>query len=249
MRAAVQGLIRVILPPQCLACRETVAEDWALCPACWRETGFINGLVCDACGLPLPGEEPEGRAVLCDDCLRTPRPWARGRAVLLYGGAGRRLVLALKHADRLDIARPAGVWMARAAAPLLAPGMLVAPVPLHWLRLLRRRYNQAALLSAALARAAELEHCPDLLIRARRTGTMEGRGRAARFAAVAGAIRPHPRRGRRAEGRHVLLVDDVMTSGATLAAAAEACRAAGAAEVSVAVLARAAPSGPGEPSE
>jgi predicted amidophosphoribosyltransferase len=157
---------------------------------------------------------------------------------MVYEGTARRLVLALKHADRLDIARPAGAWLARAAAPILVPGMLVAPVPLHWLRLLRRRYNQSALLSAALARAAGLEHCPDLLVRVRRTGSQDGRGRAARFAAVEGAIRPHPRRGARAAGRHVLLVDDVMTSGATLAAAAEGARAAGAAEVSVVTLAR-----------
>jgi predicted amidophosphoribosyltransferase len=114
----------------------------------------------------------------------------------------------------------------------------VAPVPLHWLRLIRRRYNQAALLSAGLARAAGLEHCPDLLLRRRATPSQEGRGRDGRFANLAEALVLHPRRAARVEGRHVLLVDDVMTSGATFAAAAEACLAGGALDVSVLALAR-----------
>lgn len=232
-----QSVLRLIYPPQCLSCAAPVMEEFGLCPTCWRDTPFILGLTCDKCGAPLPGEEPGG-AVLCDDCLAIPRPWARGRAVLLYRDNGRKIVLALKHADRMDMARPAGRWMARAAAPILRPDMLVVPVPLHRLRLLRRRYNQAALLAQAVARASGLDYCPDLLIRPRRTPSQEGRGREDRFANLHDAIRLHPRRAARVAGRAVLLVDDVMTSGATLAAAAEACRAGGAAEVCVLVLAR-----------
>ncbi len=233
----VQSALRLIYPPHCAACGGPTESDFGLCGTCWREAGFIGGLVCDSCGVPLPGETTD-EPVQCDDCLAIARPWARGRAAMLYGETGRRIALALKHGDRQELARPAAEWMLKAVRPILVPGMLVAPVPLHWLRLFRRRYNQSALLARRVAAAAGLECCPDLLVRVRRTASQEGRDRDARFANVAGAIRIHPRRGGRAAGRHVLLVDDVMTSGATFAAAAEACLAAGAAEVSVLALAR-----------
>lgn len=232
-----QAALHLVYPPRCLSCAGMVGSDFGLCPDCWRDTPFCTGLVCDACGTPLPGED-DGTAVHCDDCLTLGRPWLRGRAAMLYGGTGRKLVLALKHADRTDLARPAADWLMRAARPILAPDMLVAPVPLHWWRLFRRRYNQAALLSAGLARRAGLDHCPDLLARARHTGSQDGRGRDGRFANVQGAFRVAPRHRDLIGGRHVLLVDDVMTSGATLAACAEAVLAAGATAVSVCVMAR-----------
>ena len=232
-----QALLHLIYPPQCLTCAARVATDFGLCGACWRETPFITGLVCCKCGTPLPGQA-DGAEVLCDDCLAIARPWAFGRAALLYQDNGRLLVLALKHGDRLDLVRPAAQWLQAAAQPILRRDMLVAPVPLHWRRLLKRRYNQAALLSAALAQRAGLEHCPDLLRRLRQTGTQEGRNRDGRFANMADALSLTPRQAKRVAGRHLLLVDDVMTSGATLAAAAEACIAGGAADVSVLVLAR-----------
>lgn len=237
-----QAALRLIYPPQCLACGGAVQHEHALCPECWRDTPFLHGLVCDACGVPLPGED-DGTCAQCDDCLRLARPWQRGRAALLYAGKARKLVLGLKHGDRLDLVPACGRWLAAAARPILGPDMLVAPVPLHWTRLVARRYNQAAVLSQRLAAETGLEVCPDLLVRRRRTPTQEGRDMTARHLNLEGALALHPRRGARAEGRRVLLVDDVMTSGATLAAAAEACLAGGAAEVNVAVLARVAKEG------
>ncbi|MFY8146867.1 MAG: ComF family protein [Rhodobacter sp.] len=232
-----QAALHLVYPPQCLVCDAPVTQDFGLCAPCWRDTAFISGLVCDLCGAPLPGEDP-GHAVLCDDCLTIARPWARGRAAVLYRDTARRMILALKHGDRTDLARPAAGWMMRVAGPLIQAGMVVAPVPLHWLRLLTRRYNQAALLSAHIARDAGLTHCPDLLQRRRNTRSQEGRDRPGRFRNVNDAFRVHPRHAARIRDRPVLLVDDVMTSGATLAAGADACRAAGAASVSVLVLAR-----------
>ena len=231
-----QALLQLVYPPQCLSCGVRVSSDFGLCGDCWRETPFIAGLVCQTCGVPLPGEDDA--VVHCDDCLTIARPWSAGRAALLYKDNGRKLVLALKHGDRLDLARPVSEWMMRAAAPMLKPGMLVAPIPLHWLRLIKRRYNQAGLLSARIARMAGLDHCPDLLQRKHSTGSQDGRSRDDRFANMTGALTLHPRQAARVEGRHVLLVDDVMTSGATLAAGAEACLAAGAIGISVLVMAR-----------
>ena len=170
--------------------------------------------------------------------MQTPRPWRQGRAALLYADRARQLVLALKHGDRPDIARPAGSWLARAARPMIEARTLIAPVPLHWTRLLRRRYNQAALLAAALAREVGADHCPDLLIRNRRTPKLEDVTAEERLEILSGAISAHPKRRHGMAGRPVLLVDDVMTSGATLAACAAACHAAGAGSVDVVVLAR-----------
>lgn len=232
-----QALVQLVYPPQCLICGALVTSDFGLCGPCWRDTPFITGLVCQFCGTPLPGED-HGQPETCDDCLTIARPWGAGRAALLYKDNARHMVLALKHGDRLDLTRPAAQWMLKAAQPILQPGMLVAPIPLHWLRLIRRRYNQSALLSAAIARAAGFDHCPDLLIRRRHTASQEGRSRDGRFANLTDAIAAHPRRAARIEGRHILLIDDVMTSGATFAAAAEACLAAGARGISVLALAR-----------
>ena len=232
-----QAALHLLYPPQCISCGEAVTTDFGLCADCWRATPFISGLVCDQCGTPLPGPDRSER-VLCDDCLTIARPWERGRSALLYGDNARSLVLALKHGDRMDLARPAGVWMAKAAQPILKPGILVVPVPLHWFRLFRRKYNQAALLSKAVARLAGLAQCPDALIRRRPTGTQDGKTRDGRFANLIGAFQVPPRREATIRDRDILLVDDVMTSGATFAAATEALVAAGAASVSVLSLAR-----------
>ncbi|MGB8814227.1 MAG: ComF family protein [Paracoccaceae bacterium] len=233
-----QAALQLVYPPQCLTCDALVTTDFGLCGDCWRETPFISGLVCDKCGTPLPGENTDGHAVHCDDCLTIARPWERGRAAMLYKDNGRRIVLSLKHGDRIDLARPAAGWMHRAAAPILLPDMVVAPVPLHWIRMFKRRYNQAALLSGGLAKSASLIHCPDLLVRRRNTRSQEGRDRNGRFENLIDAISVNPKRSWQIVGRPVLLIDDVMTSGATLAACTEACLAFGASQVSVLVLAR-----------
>ncbi|WP_346429283.1 double zinc ribbon domain-containing protein [Roseinatronobacter domitianus] len=230
-------MLNALYPPQCVTCDAMVADAGALCPKCWREMPFIDGLCCDACGLPLPGTDP-GTPVHCDECLTFARPWEQGRAALLYGDKARKLLLGLKYYDRLDHVPAAAKWLSRAAKPMLRPDMLAAPIPLHWTRFLKRRYNQAAELSRALAKLHGLEHCPDLLRRTRATGTQDGRGRLGRFNNMEDAFTPHARQGGRIEGRHILLVDDVMTAGATFAAAAECCLAHGAASVRVVALAR-----------
>ena len=237
MQGGFQTALKLLYPPRCVGCGEMVDSEFGLCSTCWRETPFIGGTVCEGCGAPLIGEA-DGFRLECDDCMTTPRPWRQARSVLLYRDRARQLVLALKHGDRPDIVRPAGRWLARAAAPLLADKPLIVPVPLHWRRLLKRRYNQSALLSRSLAQVTGLDHCPDLLLRPVNTEPLERKTAAQRFTTLDQAIRVNPRRSGQLADRSVLLVDDVMTSGATLSACARACLAGGAVDVFVLTLAR-----------
>lgn len=157
---------------------------------------------------------------------------------MLYAGTGRQLILSLKHGDRTDIVQPAAKWLARVAAPLLTADTLVAPVPLHRIRLLKRRYNQAALLAQALAQEVGAAFCPDLLLRTRGLGSLEGLGALERQEKLKGAIKANSRHHAVLANAHVLLIDDVLTSGATLKAATEACIAANVKDVCVLTLAR-----------
>lgn len=242
LSAMLKGALRILYPPQCLCCADPVSAEGALCGRCWSEAEFITGACCGRCGAPLPGEGETAREreaqLICDDCLVIARPWRHGRAAMTYAGTGRQLVLALKHADRPDLAPALGDWLARAARPLIRPGMVVVPVPVHPWRLLKRKYNQSELLSAHVAGVFDLEHRPEVLRRSRHSEGQDHKGVADRFANVAGSIAASRRHAARLEGRAVLLVDDVMTSGATLAEAAEALRSAGSGPISVAVVAR-----------
>jgi ComF family protein len=218
-----------------------MGSDFGLCPDCLIDTPFLTGPVCDRCGVRMLVEDGDGTEI-CDDCVALPRPWTQARAVFRYTGQARRLVLALKHGDRLDLARAAGPWMARVAKPLCHETTTVVPIPLHPWRQFRRRYNQAAELARALSREARLPYAPDALRRARHTPSLDHRTRDERMDVMVGAISAQ---GTCLKDRHVLLVDDVMTSGATMAAAADAALGAGALRVDCVVLARVEKDDPG----
>ena len=231
------GALDAVLPPRCLSCGDPVDRQGGVCPACWRRLSFIAPPFCERCGLPFEVEALAGAE--CGLCLMRPPPFARARAVLVYDDASRPLVAGLKYGDQTYAARAYGLWLARAGAELLAGATLVVPVPLHRWRLLRRRYNQAALLGAALHRAAGVAYRPDLLVRHRRTPPQVGLTGEARHKNVSGAFLIRERHRAAVRDAHILLIDDVMTTGATLAECARVLLRGGAARVDVLTLARA----------
>jgi ComF family protein len=230
-RAVVDG----ILPPRCLACGTVVDEPDALCGPCWAAMTFFAPPWCAVCGLPFP--HPMGDDAICADCARDRPSWDRARAVLRYDKHSRRLVLALKHADRTHLARALGGWMRRAGAEVLDGADLVLPVPLHWTRLFARRYNQAGLLAHAIRAAGGPPVAPDWLVRRRRTPSQGRLGATARARNVRGAFALRP--GRSIRGKRIVLIDDVLTTGATVEECARVLRRAGAEFVGVLTLARA----------
>lgn len=237
LKRGVDRALDVLLPPQCLACGTLVAGGsggGVLCPSCWDGVSFLSAPWCDACGLPFEHEMEEG--ALCGACSRKPPAWRRARAAFAYEETTRRLLVSFKHGDRTDAAPAYGRWLLRAGVDLFDGNDLVAPVPLHWTRLLARRYNQAALLAREVARATGLELIPGLLRRTRRTASQGHLNPKRRRDNVRGAFAVVG--GRRVEGRRVLLVDDVMTTGATAAACAKCLLKAGAEAVDVLTLAR-----------
>jgi ComF family protein len=236
LHALKSTLIDTLYPPRCLACTEATDAPHGLCGTCWRDTHFIAGTTCGKCGVPLIGDA--GAEDICEGCRRHPPAWDRGAAAMLYHGAGRRMVLALKHGDRLDMVRPLAGWMAVAGRDLLSSADVIAPVPLHWRRLVMRRYNQSAELARRLARLSGRRAVTDLIIRRRATVPQEGMDRGARAANQSGAFAVAPRHAATVAGRTVLVIDDVLTSGATLSACADCLKEAGAARVDVLTLAR-----------
>ena len=247
MRRAGTTLLDAVLPPQCLACSAIVEAPGRLCGPCWGKLSWIAAPLCVRCGVPFAFDASAGapaHGVTCAACLAAPPHYDRARAVFVYDDAAKGLILGFKHADRLHAAPAFGQWLARSGAALLDEADLIAPVPLHWLRLAWRRYNQAALLAQALARAARRSSSgkarlvPDLLRRRRATPSQGHLSRRERARNVARAFLIPRHYMNKVAGARVLLVDDVFTTGATVGACATTLRAAGAAQVDVVTLAR-----------
>ena len=232
--AAATGLLGLLLPIRDFD--GAPAQTAGLPVDRWSRITFLEDPVCDGCGSPW--EFAPGPGVRCAACETRPLAFDRARAACLYDETSRDLILKLKHADRTDLSLLMARWLSRAARPLLEEADLVAPVPLHRLRLLRRRYNQAAEIARPLAAMYGLACLPDLLKRVRDTATQGGRSAAGRRRNVAGAFTVPAARRDRLAGLRVLLIDDVLTTGATAHACARALKAAGAAAVDLAVIAK-----------
>jgi ComF family protein len=235
MHTLARRALDLMLPPQALDGGARPLTT-GLSAAAWSQIAFIEAPACDGCGLPF--EYDLGAGARCAACMARPKAFGRARAACLYDDASRELILKLKHADRPELARLLALWLSRAACDLIAEADVVAPVPLHPLRLFARRYNQAAEIARPLARRAKLAFLPEALSRKRDTGSQGGKSGRGRRLNVKGAFEVPPAARAQVAGRRVLLVDDVMTTGATAEACAKALFAAGAAAVDVAAVAR-----------
>ena len=235
LRASLRLGLDTALPPLCPACRDLVTDN-GLCPACWGKLAFISTPYCPRLGIPFAYDP--GPGILSMQAIANPPAYSRARAAVRYDDVARKLVHAFKYGDRLDLAPLLGRWMTRAGRELFEGADALVPVPLHWRRLWTRRFNQSAALAEAISRESgvAIAHAP--LRRAKATAQQVGLSRAERATNVQGAFRIAPSAKPEVAGRRLIVVDDVLTSGATVDACARALLRAGAAQVDVLVFAR-----------
>jgi ComF family protein len=234
-RHAARLALDVALPTLCVACREPVDGE-GVCASCWAKLSFIAKPYCPRLGIPFvydPGPE-----LLSMEAIANPPAYQRARAAVRYDDVARTLVHALKYQDRTDLAPAMGRWMVRAGSELLAEADALVPVPLHWRRGWSRRYNQSGALARVIARQSGVKVASEALRRVRPTQQQIGLSRPQRASNVQGAFKVADHRRSEIAGRRLVLVDDVLTTGATVDACARALLRARAASVDVLVFAR-----------
>ncbi|GAB4517942.1 MAG: ComF family protein [Amphiplicatus sp.] len=235
-RILASRLLDLLLPPQCPITGERVAAPNLLSAKGWAQLKFIDDPVCARCGIPFAHDY--GPSAQCAACIAAPPAFDSARAAVVYDDASHRLVVGFKHSDRTELAPLFARWLARAGAPLIRKETIIVPTPLHPRRLLARRYNQAGLLAAGLARATGAAYAPELLRRVRATPPQKNLSAEGRRRNVQGAFAAPEAHRAALAGAHVLVIDDVLTTGATLSACARALKRAGAARVDALALAR-----------
>jgi ComF family protein len=235
IRQAAKLALDIALPTLCVACREPVDGE-GVCASCWTKLSFIAPPYCPRLGIPFVYDP--GPDLLSMEAIANPPAYARARAAVRYDEVARTLVHALKYQDRTDLAPTMARWMARAGRELLAGADMLIPVPLHWGRAWRRRYNQSGALAGVIQGQSGVKLRGDVLLRVRPTEQQVGLSRAQRARNVQGAFEVSPDRRSEVAGRRVIVIDDVLTSGATVDACARALLRAKAAQVDVLVFAR-----------
>jgi len=234
-RSVLRTVADLLIPPACVGCQTPLAEGHVLCAPCWRDVRFIRAPLCDRLGTPLP-YDPGGETVVSARALSEPPDYDRARAVAIHAGVTRRLVLGFKYHDRLDARQLFGRWLMMAGTGLIDAADLVLPVPMHPWRLAARRFNQSAVLAKEIGRLSGLPVHYQVLLRTKRTPQQVTLTGAKRLRNPRGAFQLSDRGKRLASGRSILLIDDVITTGATVNACARALKAAGAAHVDVLAL-------------
>jgi len=234
-RAVLRTALDLALPPLCPACREPI-EGRGLCPACWSKLSFITRPYCERLGIPFVYDP--GPGILSMEAIADPPAYHRARAAVRFDDISRALVHGLKYGDRLELAPMMGRWVSHAGRELLAEADALVPVPLHWRRLWARRFNQSAMLAAAISAESGVPIAAAALKRVKPTVQQVGLSRSERAQNVQGAFRVSPEGKPAVVGRRLVLVDDVLTSGATVDGCARALLRAGAANVDVLIFAR-----------
>jgi ComF family protein len=235
VRAVLRTALDLALPPLCPACREPI-EGRGLCPACWSKLSFITRPCCERLGIPFVYDP--GPGILSMEAIADPPAYHRARAAVRFDDISRALVHGLKYGDRLELAPMMGRWISRAGRELLAEADALVPVPLHWRRLWARRFNQSAMLAAAISAESGVPIAGGALKRVKPTVQQVGLSRSERAQNVQGAFRVPPEGKPAVIGRRLIVVDDVLTSGATVEGCARALLRAGAANVDVLIFAR-----------
>lgn len=236
MKPLLRWILNSVLPASCLLCSEPVESDGQFCISCFRRVNFITSPFCACCGVPFNFQPALGKEQLCMSCNASPPAYNMARAAIRYDEVARRMILPFKYGDKAEAAPHLAWLMHRAGGELLQRADLLVPVPLHSARLRQRRYNQAALLARSLAKLTGLAACLDALVRTRATAALEGMDATARRKELEGAM--SLKSGVGIQGQHILLIDDVMTTGATAHQCARVLRSGGARQVDVLTIAR-----------
>jgi len=236
LRRAGRMVLDVALPLMCPSCREPLGDGAGLCAACWGKLSLIEPPYCARLGIPFVYDP--GPGILSMEAIANPPAYDRARAAMRYDDIARSLVHAFKYSDRLDLAPVMGRWMARAGRELQGDADALIPVPLHWRRLWARRFNQSATLAGVISTLWAVPVVHGGLKRTRATGQQVGRSKAERADNVQGAFQVPVEYKAEIQGRRLVLIDDVLTSGATVDACSRALLRAGAAHVDVLVFAR-----------
>jgi ComF family protein len=237
LRFAFNAVTDFLLPPVCIGCRTPIDRHGQLCGACWSRIDFITPPICDRLGIPLPYDT--GDVMLSAGAIADPPAYDRARAAACYSTTMRELVQSFKYRDRQEGLPLFGRWLVQAGADLLADADLLVPVPLHRSKLWSRRFNQSALLVAEVARISGVPADPTMLKRVKKTKSQVGLTADQRRRNVSGAFDVEPKRKERLKNARIVIVDDVITTGATIEACARVLRRAGAGRVDALVLARA----------
>jgi len=236
IKPSAKRLLDIIYPPHCISCGDSVSQNGTICAHCWGDINFITDPQCYICGFPFDFEALEGS--VCAGCTKNPPRFAKARSVFLYDDASRKMITSFKYNDRIENRAAYARWMARVGADMIREADFIIPVPLHFFKLLIRKYNQAALLSHELAKIVDKKVLARAIIRKKYTKTQAAFSHKGRFKNIGGAFKINPKYQQILHGKKILLVDDVITTGATADECAKVLLKAGVERVELLTLAK-----------